>query len=150
MWKVSRRTMKRVSWLLACAVGLVVYAACTSHGEGGRCDPGNVPAGSNQNADCNDGLVCTPGSELALPDGGGHPQGYFCCPPDRSGLPITDICAGSPTSPGSDASIPDGALGDGSVTDSSSDQSTSDVVTTDGSDDGATDAADDAADAADE
>lgn len=135
--------MKGLSWIAASAVAAALFAACTSHGEGGRCDPGNVPAGSNQNADCNDGLVCIPGSELALPDGGGHPTGNFCCPPDRSTLPIGDICAESPPSPGSDASIPDGAL-ESSVPDASGDQSTSDVVT-DSPDDTATDAPDDSA-----
>jgi len=149
--------MKRLSsWPISAALALALGAVlasggCTTHGEGGRCDPGNVPAGTNQNADCDNGLSCISGQELELPDGGGHPTGYFCCPDNRQALPIGDVCALNPTSPGSDASIPDGATESGPG-DATTDQSTSDVVTTDSpsdapvtdaQDDGATDAAGD-------
>jgi hypothetical protein len=146
--------MKRLSWLVACAFGAVLWAACTSHGEGGRCDPGNVPAGSNQNADCNDGLACISGTELTLPDGGGHLTGvYVCCPPtvqERAALPDDDICKSSASSPGSDASIPEGGINDVNVSDVVVDQSTSDVTTDAPADATSADAGDDAADAASE
>jgi len=145
--------MKRVSWLVACAFGVVLYAAaCTSHGEGGRCDPNNTGTDGTY-LDCNSGLTCVSGLELALPDGGGHPAGDFCCPAsaqDRAALPPGDICAGNPSSPGSDASIPDGAFNDVTTTDATSDQSTSDVSTDAPEDTTTTDAADDASDAATE
>ena len=142
--------MKRlISAAIAFGVASVLAAACTTHGSGGRCDPGNVPAGTNQNADCDNGLTCIPGLELELPDGGGHPSGYFCCPPDqdRASLPLGDICALNPVAPGSDASIPDSATesgpGDASTDQASGDaatDATDDVVQSDASDAASTDA----------
>jgi hypothetical protein len=139
--------MKRLpSWAIFCAVlgaGGVLGASCTTHGEGGRCDPGNVVNGAF--ADCDSNLTCISGQELALPDGGGHPQGYFCCPSSgRDTLPADDICRGSPVSPGSDASIPDGGLDTG--TDAPAEAATD--AAGDGPEEAATDAGADAADAA--
>lgn len=119
-----------------------VIGACTTHGDGGRCDPANVPAGTNQNADCDNGLVCISGSELQLPDGGGSPQGNFCCPPTgRDQLPNTDICFANTNVPGDDASIPDTGTTDTGTNDATTDQSASDGAT-DASDAGSSDAAD--------
>lgn len=144
--------MKSLSWAPLSAAGVVfalacaLAPACTTHGEGGRCDHTNVV--NNQYADCDNGLVCLPGNELALPDGGGAPKGDFCCPGDpnvRAALPTSDICHGAGNAPNSDASIPDGALETGAG-DATSDQSTSDVVT-DAPSEAATDAGDDGASA---
>ncbi len=144
--------MKRlISAAIALGLASVLAVACTTHGSGGRCDVGNVPPGTNQNADCDNGLVCIPGSELSFPDGGKSAQGvYFCCPQDRTSLQPPDICALNPVSPGSDASIPDGATesgpGDASTDQASGDGSsdaTDDVVQDDASDAASTDASGD-------
>ena len=121
MWKVSG-AMKRLSFSLvslgvAAALAASMAPGCTTHGEGGRCDPKNINPTTNQFADCDDGLVCTSGALLALPEGGSS-QADICCPQDRS-TSTTAICKGSPVSPGSDASI----------TDSTTDQQTADVTT---------------------
>lgn len=97
---------------------------CTTHGEGGRCDPNNIDVNGNF-ADCDTGLICTPGSELSLPEGGTS-EADICCPADRS-LATTNICKGSPSSPGSDAGIPEGGFDTG--TDVTTDTTTSDVTT---------------------
>ncbi|HEY1955004.1 MAG TPA: hypothetical protein VGH28_05315 [Polyangiaceae bacterium] len=142
--------MKRLSsWPISAAVALALAGVlgsggCTTHGEGGRCDPGNKSTTDGTFLDCDTGLTCVSGSELELPDGGGHPSGNFCCPVDRTGLPLGDICLLSPTSPGSDASIGDSAP-DSTVNDATTDQS-NDVVTSDAPvDSPVTDAADDSA-----
>ena len=137
MWKVSG-AMKRLSFSfvslgLAAALAVALAPGCTTHGEGGRCDPKNINLTTNQYADCDDGLVCTSGTLLSLPEGG-TVNGYICCPQDRS-TSTTDICKGSPVSPGSDASI----------SDATTDQSTSDVTTSDVVSDVTTDVETDAA-----
>jgi hypothetical protein len=146
MWKVSG-AMKRLSFSLvslgvAAALSAMLAPGCTTHGEGGRCDPKNINQTTNQFADCDNGLVCTSGALLSLPEGG-TVDGYICCPQDRS-TSTTDICKGSPVSPGSDASIPD------VVTDTSTSDVTNDVVndvTTDVVSDAPVDAPSDAPDA---
>lgn len=138
--------MKRLaSWLIVLATTGALAGACTSHGAGGRCDPLNVPAGTNQNADCDNGLVCISGAELQLPDGGGSPQGNFCCPTDRTqNLDPSNICYASSNVIGDDASIPDTGATDTSTSDAPSDSSTSDSAT-----DAPSDSASDAGDASD-
>ncbi len=120
------------------ALALALAPGCTTHGEGGRCDPNNINATTNTNADCDSNLVCTPGQVLSLPEGG-QVTGNVCCPADRS-TATTDICRGSPVSPGSDAGIPETG-GETGTTDATSDQSTSDVVTDSTTSDVVTDSA---------
>jgi len=132
---MKRLSFSLVSLGLAAALSAMLAPGCTTHGEGGRCDPKNVNPSTNAFADCDGNLVCTSGTLLSLPEGG-TVEGYICCPQDRS-TSTTAICKGSPVSPGSDASIPD----------STPDQSTSDVTTDVASDvtsDVATDAPSDA------
>ncbi len=117
---------------IALATTISLAGACTTHGAGGRCDPRNVPAGTNQNADCDDGLVCISGAELQLPDAGGSPQGDFCCPPANSAaaaqLDPTNICHTSATTIGDDASIADTGTTDTSTpTDATTDDGASDA-----------------------
>jgi hypothetical protein len=134
MWKVSaERTMKmkRLSSIyLPLGIGALLAAAlapgCTTHGEGGRCDPANINQTTNLNADCDSNLVCTSGTVLSLPEGG-TVTGWVCCPADRS-TATTDICRGNPISPGSEAGIPEAGAETG-TNDATVDQSTSDVVT---------------------
>jgi hypothetical protein len=123
MWKVSA-AMKRLSFSLvslglAATLTVALAPGCTTHGEGGRCDPKNIDPTTNAFADCDSNLTCTSGALLSLPEGG-TVAGDICCPVDRS-TATTDICRGSPVSPGSDASI----------SDATTDQSTSDVSTSD-------------------
>ncbi len=139
MWKVSA-PMKRLSsmvWPLGIVAALTFALApgCTTHGEGGRCDPNNVNQTTGGFADCDatnsNGvpLVCVSGTTLSLPEGG-IVQGYVCCPdPAHRDQATTDICKGNPISPGSDASIPDTGTTETGTSDATSDQSTSDVVT---------------------
>ena len=144
MWKVSG-AMKRLSFSLVslgvgAALAMALAPGCTTHGEGGRCNPNNKTS-TGGFADCDSNLVCTSGLLLALPDGGGTSQADICCPVDRS-TATTDICKGSPVSPGSDASITD-ATADQS-TDATNDV-TGDVtsdVDTDAPSDGSSDAPD--------
>jgi hypothetical protein len=137
MWKVSG-AMKRLSFSvvslgLAAALAAMLAPGCTTHGEGGRCDPKNLNTTTGAFADCDNGLQCTSGTLLSLPEGG-TVDGFICCPQDRS-TSTTDICRGSPVSPGSDASI-----SDATTDQSTSDVVTSDVVTSDVSNDVQTDA----------
>lgn len=113
---MKRLSFSLVSLALAAALGTTLAPGCTTHGEGGRCDPKNINQTTNLNADCDSTLQCTNGAILSLPEGG-TVDGWICCPVDRT-KSTTDICKGSPVSPGSDASIPD----------TGSDQQTSDVV----------------------
>ena len=115
---MKRLSFSLVSLGLAAALAATLAPGCTTHGEGGRCNPKNTTS-TGGFADCDNGLVCTSGFLLALPEGGAS-QADICCPVDRS-QSTTDICKGSPISPGSDASIPD----------ATTDQSTSDVTTSD-------------------
>jgi hypothetical protein len=137
MWKVSG-AMKRLSFSIvslgvAAALTAVLAPGCTTHGEGGRCDPNNTNT-TGGFADCDatnsngEALVCTSGQYLALPEGG-TVEGFVCCPSNRAKA-TTDICKGSPISPGSDASI----------SDATPDQSTADVTTSDVTNDVAIDA----------
>jgi hypothetical protein len=144
MWKVSG-AMKRLSFSLvsfgfAAMLTMALAPGCTTHGEGGRCDPKNINQSTNLNADCDSDLQCTNGALLSLPEGG-TVAGWICCPVDRS-KSTTEICKGSPVSPGSDASI----------TDATTDQSTADVtndVVSDVTNDVTTDASDASTDAPD-
>jgi hypothetical protein len=126
------REMKRLSSVylpLAVGAALTLVLAgngCTTHGEGGRCDPLNKNS-SGGFADCDSNLICTPGSDLSLPEGG-TVSGNICCPQDRSKA-TTDICRGSPITPGSDASIPEGGFESG--TDATSDGPPSDAPVSD-------------------
>ena len=113
---MKRLSFSVVSLGLAASLAMVLAPGCTTHGEGGRCDPKNVNPSTNAFADCDNGLVCTSGTLLSLPEGG-TVDGYICCPQDRS-TSTTQICLGSPVSPGSDASL----------TDVTTDQSTADVT----------------------
>jgi hypothetical protein len=136
--------MKRLSSIylplgIGAALALALAPGCTTHGEGGRCDPANINPTTNLNADCDSNLVCTPGQVLSLPEGG-TVTGDVCCPADRSKA-TTDICRGNPISPGSDAAIVDTGVVDTGTTDASSDQSTSDVVTDSATSDVETDSA---------
>lgn len=124
---------------IGAALAIALAPGCTTHGEGGRCDPANTNA-SGGYADCDSNLVCTPGQVLSLPEGG-TVQGNICCPADRS-TATTDICRGNPISPGSDAGIPETSTTD-TGSDVTTDQTTSDVVT-DSPSDVATDAPADA------
>lgn len=134
MWKVSA-AMKRLSFSLVSlglggALAMMLAPGCTTHGEGGRCDPKNLNTTNGAFADCDNGLQCTSGALLSLPEGG-TVDGYICCPADRS-TSTTDICKGSPISPGSDASIPDVVTTDTSTNDVTTDVTndvTSDVQT---------------------
>src|SRR5947209_3507483 len=149
MWKVSA-AMKRLSFSLVsfgtvAALFVALAPGCTTHGEGGRCDPRNTNS-TGGFADCeatnSNGaqLICLSGQNLSLPEGG-TVDGYICCPSDRSQA-TTDICRGSPVSPGSEAGIGD-ATADQSTADVTSDV-TSDVsndVTSDVSTDAPSDAA---------
>jgi hypothetical protein len=110
-----------VSAAAGLAIGLLLFLgpACTTHGEGGRCDPLNIVNG--QFADCDTNLTCVQAGDIQLPEGGTS-QASICCPSNRSALLPGDICALSPTTPGSDASIPDGGFDTG-TTDATPDQS---------------------------
>jgi hypothetical protein len=64
---------RSLSYLLVIAAGLVAATmlGCPKQGEGERC---SVLAGrSGEDSDCDEGLVCKPGSELGL-------TGDICCP----------------------------------------------------------------------
>jgi hypothetical protein len=135
------------TWLPAAivlATTVSLAGACTSHGAGGRCDIRDLPAGSSQNTDCDNGLVCISGAELQLPDGGGTPAGYFCCPIDRkTGIDPSNICYQNANIIGDDAGIPDtGATETGGPEDATTDQSSTEA----GPDDAAATDADDASD----
>jgi hypothetical protein len=92
--------------LLASAILLV---ACGKQSEGQRCDL------RNGSADCESGLVCTPGDELNGIEGKGA---ALCCPPEGE-PPTTEGCQRSgmviPTLDGGGISIPDagGSAADG-------------------------------------
>ena len=157
MWKVSG-AMKRLSFSLvslgtACALAMLLAPGCTTHGEGGRCDPNNTNT-TGGFADCDatnsNGapLICISGQNLTLPEGG-QLQGFLCCPANRAEA-TTDVCKGSPASPGSDAAITTDATTDQSTSDVTTDQTTSDVTTdvsSDVSSDAPSDAESDAGDA---
>ena len=119
---MKRLSFSLVSFGLAAALATILAPGCTTHGEGGRCDPNNKNS-TGGFADCeatnsnNEQLICLSGANLTLPEGG-TVDGFICCPANRAKA-TTDICKGSPISPGSDASIPD----------TSTDQQTSDVTT---------------------
>ncbi|MFO0672410.1 MAG: hypothetical protein U0235_22840 [Polyangiaceae bacterium] len=118
-------------------LGLV--AACSSSGEGERCQL------DNGNDDCASGLVCTRSTDLPLPSGyqGKVPDREGrCCPSDRSTATVAE-CAQTPQAPGGDAAIPVEAGGDAQAdtgTDAGSDSATSDASDGGGTDDGGTDA----------
>jgi len=119
--------MKRLPAFASVTVVLGLFAAlspaCTTHGEGGRCDPTNIVNG--QFADCDNGLTCYPAQDIHLPEGG-NSQAAICCPTDRTQA-TTQICMLSPTAPGSDAGFPDGGFQDTGTVDSTVDQSTNDA-----------------------
>jgi len=145
-----RSSMRWIPAAVVFATALSLANACTTHGVGGRCDLRNVPAGSTQNADCDTGLVCISGAELQLPDGGGSPQGYFCCPPPGSTITVdpSNICYTSNTTISDDAAIPtdSGGTSDTGTTDAATDSSSQDSS----SDATADDSGDDSGDAASE
>ena len=118
-------------WLvLAAPLAMIasLVGACTTHGEGGRCDKNNVDRVTGVNLDCDPNLVCTPGSDLLLPgDSGARSQSDICCPSDRTTADPFTICALAPPTPGSDASIPDTGT-DGTATDATTDQSSGDAA----------------------
>jgi hypothetical protein len=122
--------MKRLASLptviLLVGLAIALGSACTTHGEGGRCDHTNVSATGGY-LDCDDGLTCVSGSDIHFAEGG-NSSVDICCPSDRGSLPVGDICALSPISPGSDASIPDGGF-ETSTADVSTDTTTTDVTT---------------------
>ncbi len=132
--------MKRLSsmvWPLGIVAALTFALApgCTSHGEGGRCDPNNVNQTTGALADCDatnsNGvpLFCVAVSSLSLADSS-FTQDHVCCPDAaHRNQATTDVCKGNPVSPGSDASIPDTSTPETGTNDATSDQSTSDVVT---------------------
>ncbi len=137
-------SMKRLASLptvlLLVGSAVALGSACTTHGEGGRCDHTNVSATGGY-LDCDDGLTCVSGSDIHFAEGG-NSSVDICCPSDRGSLPVGDICALSPISPGSDASIPDGGF-DTSTSDVSTDTTTD--VTTDVTTDSPVDAPTDVA-----
>jgi hypothetical protein len=103
--------------------GLAV--ACSNQGEGERCD---TLADNGGNDDCQDGLVCTPGTSLNPPQSTDR-----CCPQDRTQAQ-TSVCQQPTTSVGGDAAPPpfdsglhDGPSGDSSNPDSATDSSASDA-----------------------
>jgi hypothetical protein len=128
--------MHRLGSLISVAIVLALVAsffgACTTHGEGGRCDS------RNGNADCDSNLVCIPAGDIVLPltEAGiiQHSNADICCPMDRSGLSAGDICSLNNTTPNSDASIPDTGTTD-TGSDVTVDQSVSDVTSSDATND---------------
>lgn len=121
-------------WLFACLTGALLTAlaaSCTGQGEGQRCQS------ANNNDDCQSGLVCG----KAKTSSGTNFE--VCCPP--AGQTASDpLCIEAPPSPGSDASITDGASTDTGSNDGQSD-ATSDAA--DASDTGTTDSGDASSDA---
>lgn len=104
-------------------------AACSSSGEGERCQL------DNGNDDCSSGLVCTRATDLPLPptyQGKVPDREGRCCPSDRSTATVAE-CAQTPQAPGGDASIPVEAGGD-AQTDGGTDGATTDSATTDAAD----------------
>jgi hypothetical protein len=136
--RIHRLPFSLVSLCVAAALTAMLAPGCTTHGEGGRCNPNNKTT-TGTFADCDNGLVCTSGLLLSLPEGGTS-QADICCPVDRS-TSVTDICKGSPVSPGSDAAITD------ATTDQSADVAND--VTGDAPNDVENDASDAASDAPD-
>ncbi len=143
------RKPSRLFFLAIAAVGFVVIvptASCATHGEGERCET------NNNNDDCDNGLICTPGGQITIVTEAGvnNSSADICCPPDRSQA-TTDICKLNPLSPGSDASLPDTGVPDATSSDSgggdaASDAGSGDATTGDAaSDAGGGDAASDAA-----
>ncbi len=134
----------RLPLAIPLALGVSLFGACNGHGEGGRCDPNNVDRTTGVNLDCASGLVCTPGSELLLPgDSGAFSGTDICCPTDRTTSAPGTICAIAPPTPGSDASIPDGATeAGGDAGDASSDAAADADASSDASQDSSTDAPD--------
>jgi len=97
------RLVGLIPMAIAAALCVSLAPSCTSHGEGGRCDP------NNSNADCDNGLVCIQAQDIILPEGG-YSQAAICCPVDRAALMPGDICYLNSNTPGSDAGIPEGGF----------------------------------------
>lgn len=90
------RSYKLVSVFLAVGLaGFVALSACSNYGEGERCET------LNGNDDCDDGLVCTPKSQLTAP----FNSSDRCCPSDRT-LATTTACAVPQNAVGTDAAPP--------------------------------------------
>lgn len=112
--------MNRLLLALASA-GLLaaLVASCTGQAEGDRCQL------ANNNDDCQAGLVCTQGAKLN--------RNYdLCCPPEGTAV-TSDSCKVAPISPGSDASITDGATTDTGAKDTGTSDA-NDAATSDASD----------------
>ena len=125
--------------VITVAIVVALAPSCTTHGEGGRCDP------NNGNADCDNGLICINGDDIILPEGG-YSQAAICCPTDRSDLMPGDICYLNSMTPGSEAGIPEGGFPEASMMDVPVDQTSSDVTQSDVSTDAPADASDAAGD----
>ncbi|MDB4995024.1 MAG: hypothetical protein JWM74_2456 [Myxococcaceae bacterium] len=125
---MSPRLATVVVSAFAAVLAAIVVPACSNMAEGERCDVRSDNAG---NDDCQDGLRCTPKSELT------GAQSDICCPPARASA-TTAICAQAP-SPGGNVPPTDSGAADTSQAQDTSVQDTG-VVTDSGTD--AFDAAD--------
>lgn len=126
------------------ALGGLVLVACSSGGEGDRCQLDNDNP-DKTNDDCGEGLVCTPAKDLPIDPiyrGQVRDREGRCCPTDRNRATVAE-CKQTPPAPGGDASIPADAATDGSPsTDGGTDAPVD--ATSDAPSEAATDAAVDA------
>lgn len=83
-----------IPFAAACLLAVSLFPSCTNQGEGDRCST------LNGNDDCQDGLVCTPGSALNPPQ-----NTDICCPSDRSQATTTVCSIGA--GDGGQAPLPD-------------------------------------------
>jgi hypothetical protein len=90
-------------------VAVVLLAACSNQGEGGRCDTNAENSGAE---DCASGLVCIPVNQLGRGQGATPTEGR-CCPADRSTATAADCRIGA-TQAG-DAAVPEGGPFDGGI-----------------------------------
>ena len=120
MKKLRTRLAAFVIASLTAALPFVV--ACSNNAEGERCDQASDNGG---NDDCQDGLICTPKSDLGT-------SSDLCCPADRTQA-TTPQCGVSHAPVGGDAGLP--ATDSGGTTDTGA----PDTGTKDASDAGSTD-----------
>jgi hypothetical protein len=82
---MSSLNLRLAALVLPLALAVTAVPSCARQGEGERCDIGAGREG--EDSDCDDGLVCTPASELGT-------NSDICCPPDPKTSSSPD-CNGS-------------------------------------------------------
>lgn len=106
------RPLRSGSLLFSAALALVLAAACSNQGEGGRC---STLGDTNGDGECQAGFHCYPAREL------NNTQVDLCCPWDRRLATVPECAIAAPLF-NSDASVP--------ATADASDGSAADVSTT--------------------